>query len=337
MVKHHDSIAQAEQKLVLATEQLQSWNLPATPINYAVCYEYISGKNTTLIALVNQELAEKNSLDNFFMEDTYRQLVLGTNSFRDEIITDIDNLLTDIDISNTDSYQQVEQFILQVDKQQEHLYSQDQRRIKLALQNIKKASRQFKIQQQNLSIQIQESQSKNSALREELEEIRKEVYLDPLTGLYNRKALNKHLAQWIKANPEQQMAAIVINIDQIAELTQQFGSLISDVLIAKVANKVNSYVGESGFPVRASGDEFLILLPEMERNVAAEIAEKIRQGVEKLRFVSSKTGIKLPQMTLSLAVNDFTLRDNVHAAIKETKELLSKHVQTSRNSIAIAS
>lgn len=337
MVKHHDSIAQAEQKLVLATEQLQNWNLPATPINYAVCYEYISGKNTTLIALVNQELAEKNSLDNFFMEDTYRQLILGTNSFRDEIITDIDNLLTDIDTSNKDSYQQVEQFIVQVDKQQEHLYSQDQRRIKLALQNIKKASRQFKIQQQNLSIQIQESQSKNSALREELEEIRKEVYLDPLTGLYNRKALNKHLAQWIKANPEQQMAAIVINIDQIAELTQQFGSLISDVLIAKVANKVNSYVGESGFPVRASGDEFLILLPEMERNVAAEIAEKIRQGVEKLRFVSSKTGIKLPQMTLSLAVNDFTLSNNVHAAIKETKELLSKHIQTNRNSIAIAS
>ena len=337
MVKHHDSIAQAEQKLVLATEQLQNWQLPATPINYAVCYEYITGKNATLIAMIKQELTEKSVLNNFFMEEVYRQLILGSNNFRDEIITDIDHLLTDIDGAGKNTFRHVEQFIGHVDKQQEHLYSQDQRRIKLALSNIKKATRQFKIQQQTLSIQLQESKSKSSALRDELEEIRKEIYLDPLTGLYNRKALNKHLESWIKTNPEQQMAAIVINIDQLSQLTEQFGTLISDVLIAKVANKVNSYVGESGFPVRSSGDEFLVLLPEMERSVAAEIAEKIRQGVEKLRFVSSKTGIKLPQMTLSLAVNDFKLTENVHDIINQTKVLIKEQYQSGGNFIAVAS
>ena len=51
--------------------------------------------------------------------------------------------------------------------------------------------------------------------------------------------------------------------------------------------KQGSYVGESGLPVRSAGDEFLILLPDVERNIAGEIAKKIKQGVEKLRFVNS--------------------------------------------------
>lgn len=338
VVKYHDSITQADQKLGLAIKQLQKWCLPATPINYAVSYEYINDKNATLTAIINQKLASDKPLDNFFIDEVYRQILLGGDQFRDEIISDIDDIINQVNISSKKSSQQAEQFITDVDKHSEYLYSQDQQQIKQALLNIQKASRNFKLQQEKLNLQLQESKVQTVSLKNELQEIRKEIYLDALTGLYNRKALNKHIEDWIKEDPNKNMAAIVINVDQLQQVTEKFGGLITDVLLAKIANKVSSYVGESGLPVRSAGDEFTILLPEIESSVATEIAEKIRQGVERLRFVSSKTGIRLPKMTISLAVNTFDLTKNVHNVINQTRALITEMQRSSQyNQIAIAS
>ncbi|GHE88678.1 GGDEF domain-containing protein [Thalassotalea profundi] len=337
-MKNHDSITQADQKLALAIKQLQKWCLPATPINYAVSYEYINDKNATLTALINQQLSSEKPLDNFFLDEVYRQILLGGDQFRDEIISDIDNVIEQVKISSKKSSQQAEQFITDVDKHSESLYSQDHQQIKQALLSIHKASRNFKLQQEKLNLQLQQSKVQTVTLKNELQEIRKEIYLDPLTGLYNRKALNKHIEDWIKQDPKKNLAAIVINVDQLQQVTEKFGGLISDVLLAKIANKVTSYVGESGLPVRSSGDEFTILLPEIDSLAASEIAEKIRQGVERLRFVSSKTGIRLPKMTISLAVNTFDLTKNVHSAINQTRALITKMQQSSQyNQIAVAS
>ena len=145
--------------------------------------------------------------------------------------------------------------------------------------------------------------------------------MDPLTGLYNRKALSKHLDLWLTEDPNQQVAAIVVCIDQLSEINKKFGHLISDVLLSKIASKVSSYVDDSGLPIRSGGDEFLLLLPGVDNGSAREIAGKIMQGVEKLRFVSSKSGIRLPQMTLSIGVENFNVAENANSILKKARSL----------------
>ncbi|MFT6918301.1 MAG: diguanylate cyclase [Cognaticolwellia sp.] len=44
--------------------------------------------------------------------------------------------------------------------------------------------------------------------------------------------------------------------------------------LTKIANKISSYVNESGLMIRSAGDEFLLLLLDVERSMAGEIAEK---------------------------------------------------------------
>lgn len=336
MLKYHDSIKQADKKLALAIKQLQRWQLPATPINYAVSYEYIIGKNTQLNSLINQQQARGKRLDNFFIEELYQQIILGQGSFRDAIITDIDELITGVEQTNKKTVHSVNSLINKVDSNLVHFKSNDKQKITQALNQIQKASRSFKLQQQQLANQLIESKKQSHSLKKELAEVKKEIYLDPLTGLYNRKALNKHLETWQSQDPNQSIAAIVINVDQLELVNQKFGSLISDVLLSKIAGKINSYVGESGLPVRCGHDEFLILLPEVERSIATEIAEKIRQGVEKLRFVSSKSGVRLPQMTISMGVNDFRLSQNIHSILNYTRTLVSNMQLSGQNQITVA-
>ena len=109
--------------------------------------------------------------------------------------------------------------------------------------------------------------------------------------------------------------------------------MIGNVLLSKVAKKVSSYVGDSGFPVRTNGNEFLILLPGIEKNIATEIAEKIRQGVEKLSFISSKTGVRLPKMTISLGINQLKPAQNIDNILNKTREIIQNFQLSNRNKV----
>jgi len=323
MVKHHDSIKQADKKMAMSVKQLHTWGLAATPINYAVSYEYISEKNTSLIAAIHYQLSSNKKLDTFYIEEVYQQFVLGQSKFRDDLISDLDGLLSAAQDSNRQSATSVNSLLSVLDENSENIESTDTEKVKNAFSQISQASKTIKAQLQSLNEELQHSREKSQHLQLELADIRKNIYLDPLTGLYNRKAMSKHLEQWFKEDPNKEIAAIVININQFTQVTNKFGSLISDVLLTKIADKVASYVDDSGLPVRSAGDEFLILLPEIDYHIAQEIADKIRQGVEKLRFISSKSGIRLPQLTVSTGVNQFKACENVNTIISRTRKVIT--------------
>lgn len=321
-MKYNDSIPQADNKMVMSVKQLQLWRVAATPINYAVSYEYISRSNTPLIKAIKEHIKLNTKLDNFFIEECYRKFVMSQSSFREEMIDDMSQALNQIHFEAKKSSQSVDGLIQHIDQNIHDIKSENKAQSNLAAKKIYNASHIFKAQQKKLIQQLQVTQKNTQKLKQELEDVKKEIYLDSLTGLYNRKAMDKHIDAWISADPNQKIAAILINIDQFSQIKDRFGPLISDVLLSKIAHKVNSYVGDSGLPVRSSSDEFLILIPEIQRNIAKEIAEKIRQGVEKLRFISSKSGVRLPKMTISLAVNDFKVSDNVNQVVSSTRNLL---------------
>ena len=329
-MKYHDSIKQADKKMTLSVQQLQIWQLAASPINYAVSYDYVTGKNIQLNTAIEQHLISGKSLDNFFIEEVYRQFVLGQSKFRHDIVHDVEEVLINIQTNTQHSTKTINSFISSIEANIKHIQS-DKQKVSLAISELCQSSLTFKRQQQKLQRQLLITQQQTNALKNELEEVKKEIYLDPLTNLYNRKAMSQHLDIWLGEDPEKKFAAIVVNIDDFSQFNQRFGSLVSDVLLTKVAKKVSSYVDNSGLPVRSAGDEFIILLPDVEQSVAHEIAEKIKQGVKKLRFISNKSGVRFPQLTVSVGINEFKVTESVSTIIKKSRQMLdvTKHKQLS--------
>lgn len=322
-MKYQDSIKQADIILSQAIKQLQLWHLAATPINYAISYEFVAQTNKALSAAIKYQLSTGKKLDNFYMEAVYQQFILGQSKFRDDMLAEFGSLIDSVQTNANDSTTSVDSFISKLDANLNDLKSGNKEKVTHACNNLTKATIEFKTQQQRLIERLQKVQQHSNQLQVELEDVRKEIYLDPLTGLHNRKAMSKHIEAWYKEDPNKSVAAIVINVDQYSLITQRFGTLIGDVLLSKIANKIESYVDGSGLPVRTGGDEFLVLLPEIDSQIAYEIGEKIREGVGKLRFISSKSGVRLPQMTISVGVNKFAVSENVNAVIDKTRNSIS--------------
>ena len=335
-MQYYDSIAKAEQKMHAVIKQLQLWHIAATPINYAVSYGYLNKHSKHLNAAIEKHLASAKKLDNFFLEEIYRQYILGQSAFRGELIDDLDKVLVDLHAKSEQSSHSTKCLVAQLDDNISRLKSTDKQQVFTAIKQIRQSTQQFKLEQTKLAELLLTSQKSAEALRSELNDVKKEIYLDPLTGLYNRKAMTQHLDLWLSADPSKQVAAIVINIDQFSQMNKSLGPMISDVLLTKIANKVSSYVGESGLPVRTAGDEFLILLPDVKRILAGEVAEKIRQCIEKLRFISSKSGTRLPQMTLSLGVSDYNVATSANNIISQTRALIINTANSQTNHVIIA-
>jgi len=308
--------------MVLSIEQLGLWKLAATPINYAVSYEYASKKNSVLIAAVQQHIDAGKDLDNFIIDELFKSHILGQSKFRDGIVHELDDVLHSVKKNCQQSRSSSQRFITHLDNNIIDIGSLDKQKSRSALKKLHHASNVFQANQQKLIEQLEKSQQLSENLRCELKEVRKEIDLDPVTGLYNRKAMSKHVERWHKNDPEKSVAVIIINVNHLSEFNQRFGSLLGDVILSKVANKISSYVNNSGIPVRTGGDEFLILLPEIEEGTATEIAEKISTGVEKLRFVSVQTGVRLPKMSVSLSVSARKKHEPLDSCIDRVRENL---------------
>lgn len=315
--------------MALVARLLDEWNLPANPVNYAVGYDYLDGGNRELVHEINQHLAIRDDVDTYFMEEIYQRFFLGKSSVRDDLFNDVEKIVVINKKLADRSAGDVNTFIHHLDQSFNQIDVNSQDSIRKVTGSILLAANQLKTQQQSFIEKLQLTHQEANKLKAELAEIKQTLYLDPLTGLFNRSALEKHLEEWRDNEPNKQVASIVLNIDHFSKLTKQFGILIGNVLLAKIAKKVRSYVGDSGLPVRSGNNEFIVLLPHIDQSIANEIAEKMRQGIEKLRFVSSKSGVRLPRMTVSMAISEFVARDGFQSVVSTSRENLNDHA--SRN------
>lgn len=320
-----------------AVQCLTRWKLPTNPINFSIAYEYVSAKNEKLVLDIDKHISTEGRVDNFFFEEMYQLHILGQNNFRTGVINDIDSMVDNVHQNCSDSESSVSSFIQELDNNIGNINRSNGEQLARIATNMKKATLKVKETQQDLMSQLESSKAKADELKAELEDVRKLVFLDPLTGLYNRKAMKHEVELWYKTKGPQQIAAIVLNVDEFRRFSDNFGHLISDVILSKIAAKVSSYVDKSGLPVRYGNDEFLILLPEVEVGIASEIAEKIRQGVQKLRFVSAKSRVRLPQMTVSLGVTEIDRTEPFSHLIGRAKKALSLAQSTGHNQLKVLS
>lgn len=121
-------------------------------------------------------------------------------------------------------------------------------------------------------------------LRQALDQHRSEALTDPLTGLYNRRAMDRCLDDmW--AEPEAgRLAMLVLDIDYFKRFNDTFGHASGDNVICWVAATLRRCIRAEDYAFRYGGEEFLVLLPNTALAGAVSVAESIRERVGTLHL-----------------------------------------------------
>lgn len=108
---------------------------------------------------------------------------------------------------------------------------------------------------------------------------------DELTGIANRRQFDRALAdEWNRARRhEHPLALILIDLDSFKMLNDRRGHQAGDDCLRRVGGFLGEAIRRSGEVVaRYGGEEFAILLPGVDADIAARIAESLRLGIERL-------------------------------------------------------
>jgi len=122
---------------------------------------------------------------------------------------------------------------------------------------------------------------------------------DSLTGIYVRGKFDQELSKWIElANRYgHPLSIIMFDIDDLKKVNDRLGHLAGDRIISTLASLVRRVLRKTDIFARWGGDEFVILLPNTEKDQAYELAERIRDLIaghsfKAVGFLSCSFGVE---------------------------------------------
>ncbi len=123
---------------------------------------------------------------------------------------------------------------------------------------------------------------------------------DPLTRLYNRRALYEHLDREFNRSRRygNAFAVAMLDIDHFKRVNDTYGHSTGDQVLALVARTLSETVRRTDIVGRYGGEEFLILAPETPLAAAHILAERIRSAVE----ARTAAADGCPAVTISVGV-----------------------------------
>ena len=118
---------------------------------------------------------------------------------------------------------------------------------------------------------------------------------DPLTGLLNRRYLEKRLVEEIQRSKRHRfpMSLLMLDVDEFKSYNDMFGHPAGDAALKIVANTLQDILRGDDVAARYGGEEFAILLPQTASMEAAAIAERLRQRVEHTEFPKRRVTVSI--------------------------------------------
>ena len=176
-----------------------------------------------------------------------------------------------------------------------------------------------------------------AALHSDLDEARTAAERDPLTGLPNRRALEKALGEAVKTARAARAALTLAycDIDEFKKINDRHGHALGDRVLRLVGDCLTDGAGEGVFVGRQGGEEFVLLFDGVQAEDAAIRVDKIRAGLA-ARVLRSRVDDQ-PIGTVSFSAGVATLRPDEDGddLLRRADTALYRAKQTGRNRVEV--
>ena len=274
---NHESLKHAKQAL----DEIQTLDLNANPINFALFFEKNSKVDPAFAKEVEQALKFKAYNDDaafkLFTELWTRmvQILIPTEALEEKlniILKDVDTWLI-----QTESHQKA----IDDNLEQAIQITQDDT-LKRILGTLDHEVCALETNTKKLKDNIEASRQEINSLKDELIRANTIATTDELTNIPNRRGYRNMLKNAIEhANQKSQtFAFLLLDIDHFKQVNDTYGHLVGDGVLRYIAKILYRETKGRDYIARIGGEEFVVLLPDTCYSDAIKIANNIRQKIE---------------------------------------------------------
>ena len=157
---------------------------------------------------------------------------------------------------------------------------------------------------------------------------------DPLTRCHNRRFLDEFITKYepLSEREERRTGFVMGDLDFFKQVNDTHGHEAGDAVLKQAVQIMDGSIRRGDLLIRYGGEEFLMLLQNVDKGAALAVAEKIRSRVEKHSF-ALPGGVTIKK-TISLGVAEFPDdAQTMYKAIKFADVALYKAKETGRNKV----
>ncbi len=182
----------------------------------------------------------------------------------------------------------------------------------------------------NMIDMINKMEHKIHELESELQKAYEELHLDPLTKVYNRKALEKDLKSILEKGKDRDLDLVVaiIDIDDFKQINDRFGHLVGDFVLIKLTQIMKSLLRKTDKIYRYGGDEFIIVF---NRSTLLNAQKSIERIINKISKTALKYKDNIIKITISAGLAQHQKGDTIESLIKKADEALYSVKKSHKN------
>jgi len=180
--------------------------------------------------------------------------------------------------------------------------------------------------------QVDDANKKVESLKQQMEKVKQEIIIDPLTRTYNRRAYDEKIKQEIMGfqRYSRPTALAIIDIDHFKNVNDTYGHRTGDGVLRILSGVMKKEIREIDVLARYGGEEFALILPHTSYEQALDVAERIRRKVEDSRFTYKG---KPFSVTISIGVGTLQAEDTLETYVERVDQALYRAKNSGRNRV----
>lgn len=191
-----------------------------------------------------------------------------------------------------------------------------------------------------LHLILKRVRSGNQALAEMQEKLQAQevsTFIDPLTGIYNRRWLNSMFSRMLErarqsTDDQPDVYLMMIDIDNFKNYNDTLGHLAGDQCLRMVATILRTNLRPTDLYARFGGEEFSVLLSGISDDAAIMTAERLRKAVAD-EVIKDRHGSTLDSVTISIGIAKFRKEESMDDLIERADQNLYRAKENGKNRI----
>jgi diguanylate cyclase len=334
-MSYHLSTERAAEIADSALSHMRENDVPATPENFTIWFEYAAGANPPLAKMLDKLLDGDQKIDQDISRKIYQKHVgesgsaTPANSHVEEIAEQMLDALKQAGESTGHYEERLQNFSGTLDG------ASNVAEFRNLVTEMVAETKTMANHTAQLQEKLSDSSGEITKLRDELAFARRDAMTDGLTGLANRKCFDQKLEQAVESALETNspLALIMADLDHFKIFNDKFGHTVGDQVLRIVGNALTQRVKGEDTAARYGGEEFAIILPGTSVGGATALADDIRTTIASKKLVKKGGKFNYGVITMSLGATCYLPGEPLNEFIERADNALYEAKEFGRNRV----
>lgn len=321
----------------MAFKHLKQDGLEPSPNNYAVFYFYFAGTNPSLRQAVDILLHAQGRLTQANCNDLYMAHIGIDAEFKvlketnNAIEAEVSRVLEAIERASTGT----NQYNQTLDEFSGDLKTGSLEQIRKSITKVMNETSAIIHQNERLTLQLNAATQQLDELRTNFDQAHREMQIDPLTEIGNRKFFDRQLVHCTAEahDTDSVLSMLMIDIDHFKKFNDTFGHLVGDQVLRLVARTMVENLKGRDIIARYGGEEFVILLPQTRLEDAVRVGEHLRSCLATKQVRKRNSNETLGTVTVSVGATIYHPGEEMDQFIARADGALYKAKANGRNQV----